>query len=219
MKEIDLENWERKSHYEWFSSFADPSVAYDVKMNITKVLSFCKEKKMSSFSVIMYVICNCINENKAMRLRVLDDKVYEVEKANVAYTIMVNDTCYVNCRADMKNGFYAYLDDIENNKKKYNNSNYVQDEYNSTSVIDDIYCSCTPWLNFISVKQPIPDMSPENKAIPRACWGKYYNEGDSVFMTLNITANHALVDGLDISNVFNKIQDTFDNIDVFIAKS
>lgn len=219
MKEIDLENWERKSHYEWFSSFADPSVAYDVKMNITKVLSFCKEKKMSSFSVIMYVICNCINENKAMRLRVLDDKVYEVEKANVAYTIMVNDTCFVNCRADMKNGFYAYLDDIENNKKKYNNSNYVQDEYNSTSVIDDIYCSCTPWLNFISVKQPIPDMSPENKAIPRACWGKYYNEGDSVFMTLNITANHALVDGLDISNVFNKIQDTFDNIDVFIAKS
>lgn len=219
MKEIDLENWERKSHYEWFSSFADPSVAYDVKMNITKVLSFCKEKKMSSFSVIMYVICNCINENKAMRLRVLDDKVYEVEKANVAYTIMVNDTCYVNCRADMKNGFYAYLDDIENNKKKYNNSNYVQDEYNSTSVIDDIYCSCTPWLNFVSVKQPIPDKNPENKAIPRACWGKYYNEGDSVFMTLNITANHALVDGLDISNVFNKIQDTFDNIDVFIAKS
>lgn len=219
MKEIDLENWERKSHYEWFSSFADPSVAYDVKMNITKVLSFCKEKKMSSFSVIMYVICNCINENKAMRLRVLNDKVYEVEKANVAYTIMVNDTCFVNCRADMKNGFYAYLDDIENNKKKYNNSNYVQDEYNSTSVIDDIYCSCTPWLNFVSVKQPIPDMSPENKAIPRACWGKYYNEGDSVFMTLNITANHALVDGLDISNVFNKIQDTFDNIDDFIAKS
>lgn len=219
MKEIDLENWERKSHYEWFSSFADPSVAYDVKMNITKVLSFCKEKKMSSFSVIMYVICNCINGNKAMRLRVLDDKVYEVEKANVAYTIMVNDTCFVNCRADMKNGFYAYLDDIENNKKKYNNSNYVQDEYNSTSVIDDIYCSCTPWLNFVSVKQPIPDKNPENKAIPRACWGKYYNEGDSVFMTLNITANHALVDGLDISNVFNKIQDTFDNIDVFIAKS
>jgi chloramphenicol O-acetyltransferase type A len=219
MKEIDLENWERKSHYEWFSSFADPSVAYDVKMNITKVLSFCKEKKMSSFSVIMYVICNCINENKAMRLRILDDKVYEVEKANVAYTIMVNDTCFVNCRANMKHGFYGYLNDVEENKEKYNNSNYVQDEYNSTSVIDDIYCSCTPWLNFVSVKQPIPDMSPENKAIPRACWGKYYNEGDSVFMTLNITANHALVDGLDISNVFNKIQDTFDNIDVFIAKS
>ena len=219
MKVIDLEKWERRSHYEWFSSFANPSVSFDVKMNITKVLSFCKEKKMSSFAVIMYVICNCINENEAMRLRVLEDKVYEIEKANVAYTIMVNDKCFVNCRANMKNGFYAYLDDVKANKEKYNNSNYVQDEYNSTSVIDDIYCSCIPGLNFISVKQPIPDMSPENKAIPRACWGKYYNEGDSVFMTLNITANHALVDGLDISNVFNKIQDTFDNIDVFIAKS
>lgn len=219
MKVIDLETWERKSHYEWFSSFANPSISFDVKMNITKVLSFCKEKNMSSFAVIMYVICDCINKNKAMRLRILDNQVVEIEKANVAYTIMVNDACFVNCRADMKNGFAAYLKDIENNKNKYNNSNHIQEEYNSTAIIDDIYCSCTPWLNFISVKQPIPDKVPENKAIPRVCWGKYYNEGDSVFMTLNITANHALADGLDISNVFNNIQNAFDNIDAFISKA
>ena len=35
MKKIDISTWERKSHYEWFSSFADPSIAFDVKMDIT----------------------------------------------------------------------------------------------------------------------------------------------------------------------------------------
>lgn len=216
MKKIDLSTWERKSHYAWFSQFSNPSIALDVKMNITNVLDFCKKKGVSSYAVIMYVICKCINENRAFRLRVLNDEVVEIDAANVAYTIMVNDSCFVNCRADMKNGYEAYAKDVAENQRKYSNSNFVQEEYNSTAIIDDIYCSCIPWVNFASVKQPIPDKIPESKSIPRACWGKYYVEGQSTYMTLNITANHALVDGLDVANVFNAIQNSFDNIDEII---
>ena len=43
MKKIDLSTWERKSHYAWFSQFSNPSIALDVKMNITNVLDFCKK--------------------------------------------------------------------------------------------------------------------------------------------------------------------------------
>lgn len=224
MKVKNLEKWERKSHYEWFSSFANPSLSFDVKMNITKVLSFCKKRDISSFAVIMYVICDCINKNKAMRLRILNSQVVEIERANIAYTAMPKDStmqeesCFVNCRVSTKNGFDAYLDELKNNKEKYNVCNYIQDKFNNTAVIDDIYCSCIPWLNFMSVKQPIPDESPENKSIPRACWGKYYKEGNSVFMTLNITANHALINGMDLSNVFNDIQNTFDNIYTYFSE-
>ena len=216
MKKIDLSTWERKSHYAWFSQFSNPSIALDVKMNITNVLDFCKKKGVSSYAVIMYVICKCINENRAFRLRVLNDEVVEIDAANVAYTIMVNDSCFVNCRADMKNGYEEYAKDVAENQRKYSNSNFVQEEYNSTAIIDDIYCSCIPWVNFASVKQPIPDKIPESKSIPRACWGKYYVEGQSTYMTLNINANHALVDGLDVANVFNAIQNSFDNIDEII---
>lgn len=213
MKKIDLTTWERKSHYAWFSQFADPSVALDVKMNITNVLEFCKKKSVSSYATIMYIVCKCMNENNAFRLRILNDEVVEIDSANVAYTIMVNDSCFVNCRADLKKGFEIYLNDVIENQKKYTNSNYIQEEYNSTAIIDDIYCSCIPWINFMSVKQPIPDKISESKSIPRACWGKYYTDGDSTYMTLNITANHALVDGIDIARVFNNIQDSFDNIE------
>lgn len=216
MKKIDLETWERKSHYKWFSSFADPSISLDVKMDVTKIVGFCKKKKISSYAIIMYAICKCINDNKAFRLRVLNDEIIEIDKANVAYTIMVNDSCFVNCRASLQKDFKVYMNDVKNNQIKYTNSNYVQEEYNTVAIVDDIYCSCLPWLNFLSVKQPMPDKIPESKSIPRACWGKYYTEGDSVFMTLNITANHALVDGLDMANVFNSIQRVFDNIEQIV---
>lgn len=216
MKKIDISSWERKSHYEWFSSFADPSIAFDVKMDITKLLKYCKEKELSSFAVIMYVICKCMNENRAFRLRVLDGEVIEIDYANVAYTIMVNDSCFVNCRAKLSDGFGTYMKDVKENQIKYTNSNFIQKEYNSTAIVDDIYCSCIPWLNFTSVRQPIPDRLPESNSIPRACWGRYYTEGASTFMTLNITANHALADGLDISRVFACIQKSFDEIDKII---
>lgn len=216
MKKIDLNTWERKSHYAWFSSFADPSISVDVKMNVSNVLSYCKENKMSSYAIIMYVICECLNQNKAFRLRVLNDEVIEIDKANVAYTIMVNDSCFVNCRANLKSDFATYMQSVRDNQIKYTNSNYVQEEYNTIAIVDDIYCSCVPWLNFQSIKQPMPDKIPESKSIPRACWGRYYSEGDSMYMTLNLTANHALVDGIDLSNVIISIQNAFDTIDKFI---
>ena len=215
-KIIDIENWERKSHYKWFSAFADPMVALNVKMDITNLLSFCKEQDISSFALIMYIVCECINDNNAMRLRIKGGDVIELDFANVAYTIMVNERCFVNCRAHTHFGWKKYLNDIENNRMRFINSNFIQEEYNDTTIVDDIYCSCLPWLSFLSVTQPIPDNSMESKSIPRIVWCKYYNENQRIYTTMNITANHALVDGMDLSDVYQKIQNAFNDPAVYL---
>ena len=129
---------------------------------------------------------------------------------------MVNESCFVNCRARTSFGFDTYIDDVKKNQEKYNNSNFIQEEYNDTAIVDDIYCSCIPWTNFLSLRQPIPDKLPESWCIPRAAWGKYYTEGDRTFMTLNLTASHALVDGIDFSRVIDAVQWGFSNPDAFI---
>lgn len=209
MKKIDLEHWERRSHYEWFSSFADPSVSMDVKMDLTALLSDCKREGVSSFAAVMYLVCKSVNANRAFRLRISGQDVVEIPFANVAYTIMVNDSRFVNCRARTQ-GFGVFLEDVERNRREFENSNFVQKQYNNVSVIDDIYCSCVPWVNFTSVRQPIPDRSPESKSIPRVCWGRYFREGERTYTTLNVTANHALVDGIDLAKVFEGAQTLFD---------
>ncbi len=218
MKVVDIEHWERRSHYEWFSSFADPSLAMDVKMDITKLLEDCKARGLSSFAVVMYAVCRALNNIRALRLRVLGESVVEIPAANVAYTLMTNDSCFVNCRAKAAEGFDVYLKDVKNNQAQFSNSGYVQKQFNNVSIIDDIYCSCIPWLNFQSVRQPIPDKSDESKSIPRACWGRYYQENGRMYMTLNITANHALVDGYDLAQAFEAVQKYFDDIDSLISE-
>ena len=213
MKQIDIEKWARKSHYNWFSKFANPTVALDFKLDVTNLLKYCETRKLSSFSILMYAVCKCVNRNEAMRLRIKNEKVYLIDAANVAYTIMVNDHDFVNCRARTCLGLKVFLQDVEDNRQRYCNSNYIQEEYNDTSVVDDVYCSCLPWLSFLSVAQPIPDNDNSSKSIPRLCWCKYYEENKRVYTTFNITINHALVDGIDLALVCNDIQQTINNLD------
>lgn len=211
MKKIDIDKWERKSHYRWFSAFARPTLAMDIKLDVTHILKVAKEHHISTFAVIMYVFSEALNHNRAFRLREYHDNVVEIDHANVAYTIMVNEDTFVNCRARTNLGFKQYVEDFYNNKKKYENSNFVQEEYNDVEIIDDIYCSCTPWINFLSVEQPIPDNNKESRSIPRLAWGAYYVENDKTYITLNITANHALVDGLDFAKVVKEMEAMFLN--------
>ena len=219
MKKIDIGTWTRRSHYEWFSSFADPTLAMNVRMDVTNLLDYCKRENVSSFAAIMYIVCRCANYNRAFRLRICGDDVVEIDYANVAYTVMTAENEFINCRAPMASGFKVYCDEVEANRLRALSKRCVQKQFNNTSIIDDIYCSCVPWVDFQSVVQPIPDKSADNKSIPRICWGKYCKQNDKVFMTLNITASHALVDGYNMSCLFNSIQQVFDKPELALREN
>ena len=206
MKKIDLESWARRSHFEWFSAFADPTLAMNVRMDITNLLAFCKQAGHSSFATIMYIACACLNKIPAFCLRTLAGEVVELDGANVAYTAMSRTGNFVNCRASLAAGYEAFAATVRANQEALDRSDGVQKQFNDLTIVDDIYCSCVPWVDFLSVTQPIPDHVPDNKSIPRVCWGKYSKEEKGTFMTLNLTANHALVDGREMAEAFCMIQ-------------
>ena len=101
MKKIDIETWARRSHFEWFSAFADPTFAMNVRMDITNLFAFCKQTRHSSFATVMYIACACLNMIPAFRLRTLAGEVVELDSANVAYTAMSRTGNFVNCRASL----------------------------------------------------------------------------------------------------------------------
>ncbi len=208
MKVIDIDSWDRRSHYEWFSAFADPTLAMNVRMDVTRLLGCCCVRKISTFAALMYIVCSCINNIAAFRLRTLRGEVVELDRADVAYTVLTDSGNFVNCRAPMGRGFHVFAKKVAENRCSVKHS-YIQKQFNDTSVVSDIYCSCVPWIDFTAVRQPIPDNDEDNKSIPRVCWGKYVKDSEKVYMTLNITANHALVDGLNLAQAFIDIQQAF----------
>ena len=87
----------------------------------------------------------------------------------------------------------------------------VKETYNESTIFDEYYITCIPWLSFESMSNPLPNNNSESSSVPRICWDKYRVENDKTIMTLNITVSHAFVDGLPLSQAFHNIQDLFDD--------
>lgn len=59
-----------------------------------------------------------------------------------------------------------------------------------------IYFSCTPWFDFTSLTNE--RNFDNNDTIPRIAWGKYYNNGEQLYLHMSIEINHRTIDGIHI---------------------
>ena len=208
MKEIDIATWARKSHYEWFSKFSNPCFGICVRMDVTKIVLFCKEHNISFYGAVIYAVSKSLNNIRPFRYRILNERVVEISRANAAYTVAANDG-FVNTRTQTDIDLLYFCSEVRKAHMILKNAS-MSKSFNDTTVIDDFYFSCTPWIDFLSITEPIPENMPENNSIPRICWGRYVQENDKLMMSMNITVSHALVDGKDVADAFLTIQRLFD---------
>lgn len=217
MRVIDTDSWYRKSQWDWFSAFQDPTFSIDSRMDITETLRLSKEREISSFALILYLVCSTLNRIPAFRIRILGGKVVEIDSAKAGYTLKTDDGGFVTASAETKYGFEKFLEEINENKRLYSLSSSSK-KYNQDEGVNAFFCTCLPWMDFTSVKHPIPDKDRESQSVPRICWGRYTPSEGRSFMSLNITASHALMDGHDMSEGFIEIQKAFDNPEKYIEE-
>lgn len=218
MKELNLDFWERKETYEWFSKFSNPCYSINMRMDVTDIATFCKRNGKRLFIAICYAVVSVLNNIEGFRYRIQNKKVYDIEKGNICYTVATKNGSFVNCRSYVKDNFDEFHSATDKDiKKAESDERNVEGEYNNVSIVSDYYLSYVPWIDFVSCTQPVPDNLPESNSIPRICWGKYSDENGRKKLTMNITANHALADGRDLSEAFNKIQEAFADFADFVG--
>ena len=209
MKKIDVESWNRRKQFNWFSTFSNPCYCINAKIDCTNVVKICKQNKKSFFVCFMYLVMKSLNSIEEFRLRYIDGEVFSFDTINPAFTVMTNAGVFENVRHEMKEDFKEFYNlskkVIEDAKVEIK----VKDEYN-TNRYDEYYLTTTPWLDFESATHPIPD-DKNSLSVPRVCWGKYSLVNDRYILTLNINVSHALVDGYPVCQAFNKIQEMCNN--------
>ena len=214
MQIVDMEALGRKKHFEWFNSFSDPTFSINLRIDVTKVVRHAKTHGKSFFIELLYLVTEALHSIPEMRMRIKGEDVVIFDMINPAYTILTDDGNFDNCRHQMTHDydeFYAHASKAIAETKAGISK---KDEFNDLSIIDDFYITSVPWVDITAVTHPQPTFSRENMSIPRICWGKY-TESDGVFsLTLNLAANHALVDGKPLSFTAVNLQTLIDRIDV-----
>lgn len=206
MKYIDIENWKRKDHYNYFKQLDYPHFNICGNVDITNFYKYVKGNNIPFFISVLYTSTKTANSIKEFKYRIRGNNVIEHETVNPSFTVMTEGEVFSFCTSNFVDDFTMF---------KYNTLNQIEKVKNNISIEDEpgrddlLYITSIPWISFTNITHPI-QMKPVD-SIPRISWGKYFEEGGKIKLPLSVQAHHALVDGIHVGQFFNNFQEILDN--------
>ena len=202
MKEIDIESWSRATQYHNFIAYSDPTFSVGTQLDVTELLLFCKQNDQSFFSAFLYLIVRCMNEIENWRLRIVDNKVILFDKVHPSYVVLRADDSIVTCMTEMVDDYERFY---RQTREDIERARHAKDAvFNTTQRPDCVYVSCLPWIRFTSLRNPYHLADRTQTSIPRITWGRYAENNGRYEMAFDISAHHALADGIHVARLFDK---------------
>lgn len=207
MKIIDLEKWNRKEHFEFFSKMTSPYFGFTTEVDCTKAYDRAKEKNYSFFAYYLYKSMVAINSVDALKMRIVDDQIILYDEVHVGSTIG---------RADGTFGFsfFHYSEDFQIfNKSLQDQIKAVQNSVglgisNDALPINHIRHTTIPWNSFSALLHPT-NFDPK-ECIPKIAFGKFNLRDGKKYLPVSIEAHHGLADGLHLSKYLEEFQRQLD---------
>lgn len=204
---VDLEEWNRKSTYEFFKDYADPFFNFTANLDVTRLYRFCKDHELSFALAALYYSLAAANEIREFRIRICNDSIVEFEHIHATQTILNSDDTFSFAYFEMKKDVFDFVRDGREALEKYKHLRSFDVESNR---LDLIYCSVIPWVSFTSFKHA--SRLDKTQTIPRVVFGKHFDANHGKLMPLSVEANHAIMDGVHVGKFFNRFQDSIDSI-------
>lgn len=213
---IDINNWKRKLAYETFSKFSDPYTGIVTKIDITNLVDFCKQNKISFYGCMTYFVLKAMSEVDVFSYGYGKDDgkqfIYKYDSLAATATVINNNnelnfTRYVEFDDDISNfliEFSKATEDATNNVPYFKISGLEN--------MNKINITCIPWITFSNFKDAI-DFN-EKSSKPKICWGRYYLEGDKYLIDISLLVNHAFQDGYHMGLFFNNLQQNIYNLKI-----
>ena len=218
MKVIDVQNWNRKTQYENFIKYTNPTFSLGTRLDVTNLVDYVKRTKKSFFSCFLYVLSKAVNSVEEMRTRLIDGKPVLFDVVNPSFIVMRDDEVIVTCLTKYTSNFNEFYSINRKNIEEKKNSAY-SGPFESHGGIDCLYISCLPWVDIRSMSNPYNFDDESQTSIPRITWGKYVLNGFNRYeMGLDICVHHALIDGYQVSKVFTLINEMLNDIDKILGE-
>ncbi|WP_299248548.1 CatA-like O-acetyltransferase [uncultured Lacinutrix sp.] len=193
MKELDINTWNRKEHFEHFSKLKDPYFGITIPFNVTKTYAFSKDNKVSFFGTYLHACMQAINGVENLKYRIVDDKVVIFNTINASATIMRENKTFGFSYIDFNENLDLFLSNFQDEKQRINTSSNLFPPKNG---LDCIHCSALPWSDFSGHKEPVSGLQ---ESVPKLAFGKMKEVNNEKIMNVAINVNHALVDGYHLS--------------------
>lgn len=198
---IDLETWLRRDHYEFFRAFERPHFSVTARVDVTQAWTSSRGGERGGFTAaVLWELMRAVNEVEAFRLRLRPDgSVWLHDRVGLGPTVLRRDGTFGFARLPFTEDRTAFARHaLEEFARAARETGLRRDD---PSQDDVVFQSTLPWIRFTSFTNAIPH---RDDSIPRIVFGKFVREGEKVTMPVAVEVHHALVDGKDVGEFFER---------------
>lgn len=204
MKIIDIENWKRKEHFEFFSKLANPSFGITTEVDCTIAYEEAKSKERSFFAHYFHKSMIAVNTVEELKLRLVDDKVVLFDTIDAGTTISREDGTFGFIYVPFSPDFEIFNKELQREINEVQNSTGLRLK-NEDLTLGLIRHSTLPWSHFSALLNPT---NLDNKdTVPKIVFGKFAIREGKKYLPVAIEAHHGLADGLHITQYLNEFQE------------
>src|SRR6056297_1907920 len=209
MERIDLENYHRKEHFEFFSKFDDPFFGLVTEIECTNLLRKCKSNNQSFFANYLHKVLLAANLTEAFHLRKAKNQIENYDTIHVSPTLAREDGSFAF-------GFIHFHNDFAHFEKELNKEiEAVQATTGlrinkETTRKDVIHFSAIPWTKFTGISHA-KNLNTDD-SVPKISFGKYFERSGKIFMNISVDAHHGLADARDVADFLGYLQKRLDEV-------
>jgi chloramphenicol O-acetyltransferase type A len=189
-QKIDLATWNRKEHFEFFSTFEEPFFGITTPIDMTVAYEKAKVLQIPFFVYYLHKTIAAVNQVENFRYRIEKNEVVLYDEIDASATIMREDKTFGF-------SFIKFDSDIHEFAK------IAQTEIERIQVTPGLFTrefpeniihfSAIPWINFTSLTHSRSYTLTDS--CPKVSWGKLIDENGKKTMSVAVMAHHGLVDG------------------------
>lgn len=199
MKQIvELENWNRREHFRFFSAFDDPFWGMTTLVDFTPAYLDAKRNGHPFFLASVHRILTCVNRCEPFRLRIENGNVVCYDTVNLSPTIGRDDGTFgfglFEYHPDLPTFIAGAVKEIER-VRNIPGLNAGADG----GRCDLIRYSALPWFAFTEMKHAVS--FGRGDSVPRISTGKLTRDGDRYMLPVSVCVHHGLVDGRDVGDL------------------
>ena len=204
-RKIDLETWERRALFQFFSGFAEPYHGVCVRVDCTETYAYAKEHGLSVFLSLLHRSLVAAQEVENLRTRIEDGQVWRFDRVHGGSVVPRDNGTFGF-------GHYRYaaaLQDFVVPAAAEMERVRQRDDLERPGEVDLIRYSVLPWLDFTSISHARQQFYSAESA-PMVTFGKLTEQAGRRTMPVSIHVHHGLVDGLHVAQFVERFQARLD---------
>mgnify|MGYP000882670492 CR=1 FL=1 len=202
-KILNIENWKRREHFEFYSEYDEPFWGIVSEVDVTRAYKRVKENNYSFFLYYLHKSIFAVNQIDELKLRIRDNQVVLFDKIHPASTIGRVDETFGYSFIEFDKNYDKFTKTAKTEIERINNTSGLSLNENSMR-LDVIHYSTLPWIKFSGLTHARNFKYKDS--IPKIVFGKAFPDGDKILMNVSLNAHHGLADGLHGARYFELFQ-------------